>query len=181
MSKALLSIHDLRVHFQDKRGLTPALVGVSFSVNEGDTVAIVGESGSGKSVTNLSILRLIPSPPCEITSGQITFEGRDLLKASQKELREVRGRRISMIFQDPMSSLHPLMRISKQMIEGTRLHLGLSEEDATRHAVEMLAKVGIPDPSRVAGGYPRSAFWGYEATHYDRNGSFDRSETAHRG
>jgi oligopeptide/dipeptide ABC transporter ATP-binding protein len=154
MSDALLSIRDLRVGFRTQRGHSPAVAGVSFDVRPGETVGIVGESGSGKSVTNLSVLRLIPSPPCEISGGEIRFEGRDLLKASERELRDLRGGKIAMIFQDPMSSLHPLLRISTQMMELTRLHLGLDKRAAKDHAVQMLAKAGIPDAARVADGYP---------------------------
>jgi oligopeptide transport system ATP-binding protein len=153
MSDALLSIRDLRIGFRSSNGHLPAVAGVSYDVRPGEILGIAGESGSGKSVTNLSILRLLPSPPCEIMGGEIVFEGRDLLKASDKELRSVRGGRVAMVFQDPMNSLHPLLRISAQMTELTQLHLGLSKAEAKKQCVEMLARVGIPDAARVAEGY----------------------------
>jgi oligopeptide transport system ATP-binding protein len=154
MSEPLLSIRNLAVGFQTRHGHSPAVAGVSYDVMPGEIVGIAGESGSGKSVTNLSILRLLPSPPCEITAGEILFEGRDLLKASESELRNVRGGGIAVIFQDPMNSLHPLLRIVTQMTESTQLHLGLGCGDARKHALAALATVGIPDVERVAGGYP---------------------------
>lgn len=154
MNDALLSIRDLRVGFRSESGVNPAVAGVTLAVKPGETVGIVGESGSGKSVTNLSILRLLPSPPCEVSGGEILFEGRDLLQASEQELRDLRGGKIAMVFQDPMSSLHPLLRISTQMTELTRLHLGLNKAAAKTLAIQMLTKAGIPDPTRVLDGYP---------------------------
>lgn len=154
MNEPLLSIRNLTVSFQTRHGHSPAVAGVSYDVRPGEIIGIAGESGSGKSVTNLSILRLLPSPPCEITGGEILFEGRDLLKASESELRDVRGSSIAVIFQDPMNSLHPLLRITTQMTELTQLHLGLSRADARKHALTALATVGIPDVERVANGYP---------------------------
>ncbi len=153
MSDALLSIRNLRIGFRASNSHLPAVAGVSYEVRPAEIIGIAGESGSGKSVTNLSILRLLPSPPCEITGGEILFEGRDLLKATDKELRSVRGGPIGMVFQDPMNSLHPLLRISAQMMELTQQHLGLSKSEAKKQAVEMLTKVGIPDAARVAEGY----------------------------
>lgn len=154
MTTPLLTIRNLQVGFRTGHVYSPAVTGVSFEVKAGEIVGIAGESGSGKSVTNLSILRLLPSPPCDIAGGEIIFEGRDLLKASLTDLRTVRGGSIAMIFQDPMNSLHPLLRISTQMLELTRLHLGLSKAEARKQAVEMLARVGIPDAARVADGFP---------------------------
>jgi oligopeptide transport system ATP-binding protein len=154
MTEPLLSIRDLAVGFRTRHGRSPAVAGVSYDVKPGEIVGVAGESGSGKSVTNLSILRLLPSPPCEIAGGEILFEGRDLLKASESELRDVRGGSVAVIFQDPMTSLHPLLRIVTQMTELTELHLGLSRTDARKHALDALTTVGIPDVERVAAGYP---------------------------
>jgi oligopeptide transport system ATP-binding protein len=131
-----------------------AVDGVSFDLARGRTLGIVGESGSGKSVTNLSIMRLIPSPPGRIVSGQALFNGTDLLSMPEDGVRRIRGKRIAMIFQDPMSSLNPFMRISKQLMEMTRLHLGYSVGQAYEHAVKMLEVVGIPDARRRVDGYP---------------------------
>jgi oligopeptide transport system ATP-binding protein len=150
----LLSVRGLKTHFDLEEGVVKAVDGVSFDLDRGRTLGIVGESGSGKSVTNLSVLRLIPSPPGRIVEGQILFDGRDIVSMSDDEIRKVRGRRIAMIFQDPMSSLNPFMRISKQLMEITRLHLGYTKEQAYEHAIEMLQRVGIPDARARVDGYP---------------------------
>jgi len=121
-------------------------------VQRGETLGIVGESGSGKSVTNLSIMRLIPTPPGRIAGGKVIFDGRDLLALSDKEMRAIRGKRIAMIFQDPMTSLNPFMRISRQLMEVTQLHLGHTKAEAREHAITMLETVGIPDARRRASG-----------------------------
>jgi oligopeptide transport system ATP-binding protein len=154
MSDVLLSVRDLRTYFDEDGRTVKAVDGVSFDVARGETLGIVGESGSGKSVTNLSILRLVPSPPGRIVSGEIVFDGVDLLTRSEAEMRAVRGRRIAMIFQDPMTSLNPFLRISEQLTEVTRLHLGHSKAEARAHAVRMLEMVGIPDPDTRLDGYP---------------------------
>jgi oligopeptide transport system ATP-binding protein len=151
---SLLSVRDLRTYFDTDDGVVKAVDGVSFELDRGRTLGIVGESGSGKSVTNHSILRLIPTPPGRIASGEIIFNGKDLLKLSDEELRKIRGRRIAMVFQDPMSSLNPFMRISKQLMEMVELHLGMSKEQAYEHAVKMLELVGIPDARSRADNYP---------------------------
>src|SRR5215212_5071166 len=119
----LLSVRDLRTHFETEDGTVRAVDGISFDLRRGETLGIVGESGSGKSVTNLSIMRLIPSPPGRIAGGEIVFDGRDLLSLPDAEMRAIRGRRMAMIFQDPMTSLNPFMRVSHQLMEVTRLHL----------------------------------------------------------
>jgi oligopeptide transport system ATP-binding protein len=150
----MLSVRDLRTHFQMDDGVVKAVDGISFDVQRGQTLGIVGESGSGKSVTNLSIMRLIPSPPGKIVSGEILFDGQDLLKLPEAEMRRVRGKRIGMVFQDPMTSLNPFMRISKQLMEVTQLHLGYSKDQAHAHAVKMLETVGIPDASSRVDNYP---------------------------
>ncbi len=131
-----------------------AVDGVSFDLHRGETLGIVGESGSGKSVTNLSIMRLIPSPPGRIAGGEVIFDGRNLLAVSDEEMRKLRGRRIAMVFQDPMTSLNPFMRVSRQLMEVTRLHLGHSKAEAYEHALGMLEMVGIPDARKRADGYP---------------------------
>lgn len=153
-AKLLLSVKDLRAWFDTEDGVVKAVDGVSFDLQQGETLGIVGESGSGKSVTNLAILRLIPQPPGRIVSGEILFEGEDVLKLNPSELRGLRGRRISMVFQDPMTSLNPFMRISKQLMEITQLHLGHSKAEAREHAIKMLETVGIPDARARVDHYP---------------------------
>src|SRR5215203_5679337 len=150
----LLSVKDLRTYFETEDGTVRAVDGISFDLKRGETLGIVGESGSGKSVTNLSVLRLIPSPPGRIVSGEVLFHGQDILSLPQDEVRKIRGKRISMIFQDPMTSLNPFMRISRQLMEITQLHLGHSKEQAYEHAVKMLETVGIPEARTRANSYP---------------------------
>src|SRR5882724_9685574 len=150
----LLEVRDLRTYFELEEGTVKAVDGISFQLQRGETLGIVGESGSGKSVTNLSIIRLIPSPPGKIVSGEIIFDGRDILLLSEAEVRQIRGRRIAMIFQDPMTSLNPFMKVSRQLMEMTRLHLGHSKRQAYEHAVKMLETVGIPDARARVDNYP---------------------------
>ena len=150
---ALLSVESLQTHFGTPDGVVRAVEGVSFTINAGETVAIVGESGCGKSVTSMSILRLIPTPPGKM-AGRIMFEGRDLLALSELEMREIRGKDISMIFQEPMTSLNPVLTIGKQIGESLRLHEGLSAKQAEQRAVEILTLVGIPAPERRVREYP---------------------------
>ena len=150
----LLSVKDLRTYFETEDGVVKAVDGVDFELSRGETLGIVGESGSGKSVTSLSIMRLIPDPPGKIVSGEVKLDGDDLLKLSPNEVRDVRGKRLAMIFQDPMTSLNPFMRISKQLMEVTQLHLGHSKNQAYKHAIEMLEQVGIPDARARADSYP---------------------------
>jgi oligopeptide transport system ATP-binding protein len=151
---SFLSVKDLRTYFETEDGTVKAVDGINFEVKRGETLGIVGESGSGKSVANLSIMRLIPNPPGRIVSGSIVFHGRDILSLSPSEVRAVRGKRIAMIFQDPMTSLNPFLRVSKQLMEVTQLHLGHSRDEARRHAIEMLEKVGIPDAGERVDNYP---------------------------
>ena len=153
-SSALLDVRGLKTYFFTRDGVVRAVDGVSFSVVRGETLAIVGESGCGKSVTSLSILRLIASPPGRTVEGSVVFEGRDLLELSEAEMRKVRGDAISMIFQEPMTSLNPVLTIGRQIAEVLILHRGLSREDAMRSAVEMLRLVKIPEPERRVGEYP---------------------------
>jgi peptide/nickel transport system ATP-binding protein len=150
---ALLEVDDLQTHFRTPDGVNRAVDGVSFAVEAGETVAIVGESGCGKSVTANSILRLVPQPPGKI-GGAIRFQGRDLLKLSERAMREVRGNDISMIFQEPMTSLNPVLTIGRQIAEPLRLHQGLSRESVEQRVVEMLGLVGIAEPRRRAREYP---------------------------
>ena len=132
---ALLEVDDLRTHFFTREGVVQAVDGVSLSVEKGKTLGIVGESGCGKSVTALSIMGLIPKPPARIVSGSVTFEGRDLARLSDREIEDVRGREIAMIFQDPMTSLNPTLKIGTQITEVMRRHLGISKAEARRRAV----------------------------------------------
>jgi oligopeptide transport system ATP-binding protein len=150
----LLEVRDLRTYFQTEDGVVKAVDGISFELQRGETLGIVGESGSGKSVTNLSIIRLIPQPPGKIVSGEVIFNGQDLLLLPSAAIRRIRGRRIAMIFQDPMTSLNPFMKISRQLMEMTQLHLGHSKDQAYEHAIKMLDTVGIPDARTRANSYP---------------------------
>src|SRR5215208_3674885 len=150
----LLEVKKLRTYFETEDGIVKAVDDISFQLKRGETLGIVGESGSGKSVTNLSIIRLIPDPPGKIFSGEVVFNGSDLLLLPNQEIRKVRGRRIAMIFQDPMSSLNPFMKISQQLMEMTELHLGHTKAQAYDHAINMLETVGIPDARSRAGSYP---------------------------
>jgi oligopeptide/dipeptide ABC transporter ATP-binding protein len=150
----LLNIKNLRTYFFSSKGITKAADGVSFSLNEGETLGVVGESGSGKTVSGLSILRLIPDPPGKIVDGEILFEGIDLLKVSKAKMREIRGNKISMIFQEPMTSLNPVFTIGNQIIEAIILHQGLSSKDAFEKCVEMLKLVRIPSPEKRVHDYP---------------------------
>jgi len=150
----LLEVNELRTYFNTDDGLVKAVDGISFQLHRGETLGIVGESGSGKSVTNLSILRLIPDPPGKIVSGEVLFNGEDILLLPSDAVRKIRGRRIAMIFQDPMTSLNPFMRISRQLMEMTELHLGHNRAQAYEHAIRMLETVGIPDARMRVDDYP---------------------------
>jgi peptide/nickel transport system ATP-binding protein len=150
---ALIEIENLQTHFRTPDGINRAVDGVSFHVDEGETLAIVGESGCGKSVTAMSILRLIPEPPGKI-SGSIRFAGKELLKLSDCEMRDIRGNDISMIFQEPMTSLNPVLTVGRQLGETLRLHEGISKRAAERRALEMIELVGIPEPRQRLRQYP---------------------------
>src|SRR6202008_4293993 len=150
----LLEVKALRTYFETEDGIVKAVDGISFKLKRGETLGIVGESGSGKSVTNLSIIRLIPTPPGKIVSGEVVFDGQNLLTLSREAVRQIRGRRIAMIFQDPMTSLNPFMKVSRQLMEMTRLHLGHTKQQAYEHAVKMLETVGIPDARARVDNYP---------------------------
>jgi peptide/nickel transport system ATP-binding protein len=150
---ALLEVRNLQTHFRTPDGINRAVDGVSFDVETGQTLAVVGESGCGKSVTAMSILRLIPEPPGKI-AGSITFQGRDLLGLTDAEMRKIRGDDIAMVFQEPMTSLNPVLTVGRQIAETIRLHQGLDRKAAGKRAAEMLALVGIPEPLRRMGEYP---------------------------
>jgi oligopeptide transport system ATP-binding protein len=150
----LLEVDDLRTHFFTREGVVRAVDGVSFSVDAGQTLGIVGESGCGKSVTALSIVRLLPSPPARIVSGSIRFDGRELTTLSERELEDVRGRQIAMVFQDPMTALNPTLTIGTQIAEVLERHLGLEGAAARRRAAELLDEVGITRPQERLDDYP---------------------------
>ena len=150
----LLEVKNLRTYFFTDEGVVRAVDGVTWDLDEGETLALVGESGCGKSVTALSILRLIPNPPGRIVEGEIFFDGRDLLKVSDAEMRSIRGNRIAMIFQEPMTSLNPVLTIGQQVKEAIVLHLGLGDEEADARAIELLEMVGIPDSAQRLRDYP---------------------------
>lgn len=151
---ALLEIDNLQTHFFTSAGTVKAVDGVSYTVEQGETVAVVGESGSGKSVTAMSIMRLIPWPPGKIVGGSINFDGKDLLALTDDEMRNIRGRDIGMIFQEPMTSLNPVLTIGLQLTEPMIAHLGMSEEDAMAKAAKLLDLVGISEPQRRLAQYP---------------------------
>tara|TARA_R110002126_G_scaffold11114_25_gene50502 strand:- start:1152 stop:2141 length:990 start_codon:yes stop_codon:yes gene_type:complete len=151
---ALLDVRDLRVRFETHHGVVRAVDGVSFSLEEGETLGLVGESGSGKSVTNLALLGLIPNPPGVVESNGVMFEGHDLTKLSDRELRRIRGNQIAMIFQDPMTSLNPLLTVERQLTEVLELHKGMSRRDARKKAISALGDVGIPSPDQRVDQYP---------------------------
>lgn len=155
MSEKLLEINNLKTHFFTEAGVVPSVDDVSFSIKKGEIVAVVGESGSGKSVTALSIMRLLDKAG-KVVNGEILFDGKDLTKASEKELRNLRGDDIAMIFQEPLTSLNPVFTIGNQMMEPTRLHLKLSKKDAKARCIEMLDKVGIPRADKVFDSFPHS-------------------------
>jgi len=153
-AQTILQIEDLQTHFFTAVGTVRAVDGVSYALKAGETLGVVGESGCGKSVTALSILRLVANPPGRIVGGAVRFEGRNLLEVSEPEMERIRGNEISMIFQEPMTSLNPLYTVGKQIAEAVALHQGLNKRDAWDRAVEMLRRVSIPEPERRAHAYP---------------------------
>ncbi len=150
----LLDVRDLRTQFATHEGIVKAVDGVSFHLDEGEVLGLVGESGCGKSVSALSLMRLIPNPPGRIVGGEAFFEGQDLLSLDESELRKIRGSRISMIFQEPMSSLTPVLSIGRQLRESLELHLNMTRQQATQRAIELLEMVGIPDSARRINDFP---------------------------
>ena len=152
--KSLLSVKDLKIHFYTKQGIIHAVNGISFDLNESETVGIVGESGCGKSVSMLSLLNLIDSPPGKITNGQAFYLGNDLLKMSGNQIREIRGAEIGMVFQDPMTSFDPVLTLGQQMIEPLEAHKGLNRKQSLEKVTWMLTKVGFPYPEERIYDYP---------------------------
>jgi oligopeptide transport system ATP-binding protein len=150
----LLEVKNLKTQFFTQDGVVHAVNGISYTVDKGETVAIVGESGSGKSVGVMSLIRLIPQPPGKIVDGEVWFDGQDLVKLSEDELREIRGNRIAMIFQDPMTSLNPVLTIGRQITEALELHLHMNKEQARKRAVQLLEMVGIPGAESRLDDYP---------------------------
>ena len=159
---ALLRIEGLEVGFETERGIAPAVSGVSLRVGAGEVVGLIGESGCGKSVTALSVLRLVPSPPSRLLGGRILWRGEDLLAMPAKRLREIRGREIAMVFQDPMTALSPLCRIGDQLAETALVHDGISRREALALAEEWLGRVGLPDPARRMRDYPHQLSGGMQ-------------------
>jgi oligopeptide transport system ATP-binding protein len=154
VSEPLLDVRDLCTEFRTEEGVVRAVDGVSFRIDRGEIVGLVGESGCGKSVASLSVLGLLPKPQGRIAGGAVRFGGRELTGLSDRELRQIRGNRVAMVFQDPMTSLNPYLRIGEQIAEVGELHQGLSRREARRRAVELLERVGIPDPAARARSYP---------------------------
>lgn len=154
MAKALLTVKDLQTKFFTQDGVVHAVNGISYVVHEGETVAIVGESGSGKSVGVMSLIRLIPQPPGKIVDGAVTFDGQDLMELAEEDLRHIRGNRIAMIFQDPMTSLNPVLTIGRQITEALELHLSMNRAQSRARAVELLELVGIPAARDRLDDYP---------------------------
>ncbi len=150
----LLEVKNLKTQFFTQDGVVHAVNGISYTVDKGETVAIVGESGSGKSVGVMSLIRLIPQPPGKIVDGEVWFDGQDLLKMSEDELREIRGNRIAMIFQDPMTSLNPVLTIGRQITESLELHLKMNRDESRKRAVQLLEMVGIPGADSRLDDYP---------------------------
>ncbi|ANU14587.1 Oligopeptide transport ATP-binding protein OppD [Planococcus halocryophilus Or1] len=148
--ETILEVKNLKTYFHTKRGVSKAVDGIDFSLKKGETLGIVGESGCGKSITSLSILRLIPTPPGKIEGGEVLFKGRDLVTLSDNEMRKIRGNEISMIFQEPMTSLNPVIPVGEQIAEAIRLHQKMNKKEARAKAIDMLKLVGIPSPEKRA-------------------------------
>ncbi len=150
----LLEVKDLRTYFYTYEGVVKAVDGVSYELEEGETLGLVGESGCGKSVSALSVMRLIPDPPGKIVDGEIQFENEDILKVDMDDMRRIRGGKISMVFQEPMTSLNPVLTVEKQLTETLELHMGMTKAEARQEGVDLLTRVGIPDPERRIKQYP---------------------------
>ncbi len=153
-SETLLEVKDLRTYFATRKGFVKAVDGISYDVKKGEILAIVGESGCGKTVSALSLLKLLPTPPARIISGEAYFEGKDLLQLNRNDMRHVRGRRIAVVFQEPMTSLNPVLTIGRQMYEGLTEHKIMNKEDAIKRSIDLLDQVGIPDPASRLNQYP---------------------------
>ena len=153
-AEPLLSVNNLKTQFFTQDGVVKAVNGVSFQLMPGETLGIVGESGCGKSITAMSIMRLIPTPPGKIVDGQVVFQGKDILKMNDEQIRSIRGNDIAMIFQDPMTSLNPVLTINRQISESLELHKGMSKSESRARAVELLKMVGIPNAEQRVDQYP---------------------------
>lgn len=162
VAEPLLSVRDLEVQFKTDEGTVRAVNGISYAVDAGASVGLVGESGCGKSVSSLALMRLIPQPAGRIVNGEIRFQGQNILALSQDEMRDIRGKHMAMIFQDPMSSLNPVLTIGRQIDEAQILHLGVSSKAARRHTIELLETVGIPSPADRANDYPHQLSGGMQ-------------------
>lgn len=150
----ILEVKNLKTYFYTEEGVVPAVDGLDFKLNKGETLAIVGESGCGKSVTSLSVLQIVPMPPGKIVDGEILYKGEDLLKRPEKKMRSIRGNEISMIFQEPLTSLNPVFTIGKQITDILKMHQAMTKTNAKKKAIEMLQKVRIPSPEKVIENYP---------------------------
>ena len=150
----LMEVKGLKTQFFTQDGVVNAVNGISYHIDEGETLALVGESGCGKSVSVLSVIRLVPTPPGRIVEGEVWFEGRDLLKVNQEEIRSVRGNKIAMIFQDPMTSMNPVLTIGQQLNEALQLHMGMNKEQAKQRSIELLEMVNIPQAADRIDDYP---------------------------
>ena len=150
----LLEVKDLRTHFFTMEGVVKAVDGVSYGLEEGETLGLVGESGCGKSVSALSVMRLIPNPPGRIVGGEILLDGEDILQMDMEAMRHIRGAKVAMVFQEPMTSLNPVLTIERQLTETLQLHMGMSKQESRRESVSLLARVGIPDPETRVKQYP---------------------------
>ena len=151
---ALLEVKDLKTYFYTFEGVVKAVDGVSYELEEGETLGLVGESGCGKSVSAMSLMRLIPDPPGKIVGGEILFEGQDVLTLSMDDMRHIRGAKIAMVFQEPMTSLNPVLTLERQLSETLQLHKGMTRAAARQESISLLARVGIPDPERRVQQYP---------------------------
>ena len=152
--KPILQVQDLQVEFHTDSGVVQAVNRVSFDLYPGETLGIVGESGSGKSVTNLTMMGLTPQPPGKVVGGSVMYDGQELLSLNQKQWQQVRGKKIAMIFQDPMTALNPFLTVEEQLVEVTILHMGLNRTEASQHAVDLLRRVGIPGAEKRIRDYP---------------------------
>lgn len=177
----VLDVRDLKTVFQTRGGEVHAVNDVSFSLKPGELLGVVGESGSGKSVTMMSLLGLLPSPPADVRGGEVHFEGRDLLKVPLDQLRTVRGGKIGFVFQDPMTSLNPVYQVGFQIMEPLRKHMGMNKRQAAARAQELLELVGIPDARRRLDDYPHQFSGGYASARHDRDCFGVRSTGADRG
>ena len=172
MSKNLVEIKNLKTYFYTEDGIVKAVDDVSFKIRKGEIIGIVGESGCGKSVTAMSIMRLIPSPPGKIEGGEILFEDKNILELNEDEMRKIRGNEIAVIFQEPMTSLNPVFTIGYQIEEVIMLHQKLNKVEARKKAIEMLKLVGVPRAEEIVKCYPHELKWRYATKGHDCNGYF---------